>query len=255
MVPANDLEALEIIGLLRRVREEVLVSRQSHGATWTGLEAEIQRRIATVRSEEPERIILGVELGGGNSWGAINIDHHRYRDEDRSHPLSSLEQVAMRLGVKLDRRQKLVALNDRGWILAMQEAGASSEEIRSIRDEDIRAQGHGYEARGQAGADIAAARRIGRCLVVRCPGGVNPWHSDLLFGQADELLLLGQREWSYSGPRHLVLMALNLGEVRWSGGGEACGYFGILEPGAGAQQAILELLFGTRARRVRDLVE
>lgn len=254
VVPANDLEALEIIRLLEEQGEEVLVSRQPHGATWAGLEPEILKALESARPERPDVQILGVELGGRDPWGAVNVDHHRYRDEDRWNLLSSLEQVGALLQMPLSRRQQLAALNDRGWIPAMTEAGATAEEIREIREEDIRAQGHGPEARVQAESDIRGGQRFGDCVVMRCPQGANPWHADLLYGQANEVLHVGPDEWSYSGPRHLALMKLELDEVCWAGGAEKSGYFGVRRPGERSRRLVLQLLFGAQAVAVGDFL-
>lgn len=67
----------------------------------------------------------------------ISIDHHN----DKSGQLSSLEQVAAILDVELNRYQKLVAANDKGYIPAMKVLGASKEEIDEIRRKDREAQG------------------------------------------------------------------------------------------------------------------
>ncbi len=65
------------------------------------------------------------------------IDHHG----TRAHLPSAIEQVATILGVELNRYQKLVATNDRGYIPAMRCLCATEEEIRQIREADRKAQG------------------------------------------------------------------------------------------------------------------
>jgi len=60
------------------------------------------------------------------------IDHH---NEFYKKP-SSIEQIAKLLNIKLNRYQKLVALNDKGYIPAMEKFGATKEEIESIRQKD-----------------------------------------------------------------------------------------------------------------------
>src|ERR1035437_7630919 len=110
VVPQNDLEALAICELLESHGERVLFTSQPWGATWDRLEEGTQDCL----KKQQETRVYGVELSGPNSFGATNIDHHTYRDEDRWRPVSSLEQVAALLGVELDRRQELIAANDRG---------------------------------------------------------------------------------------------------------------------------------------------
>jgi len=65
------------------------------------------------------------------------IDHHNKEQNKKS----SLEQVAEILGVELSRYQKLVALNDSGYIPAMEKFGATEVEIEFIRQKDREAQG------------------------------------------------------------------------------------------------------------------
>jgi len=65
------------------------------------------------------------------------IDHH---NEFSGRP-SSLEQVADIIGVHLSRKQQLIAANDKGYIPAMQQLGATAEEISEIRFLDRQAQG------------------------------------------------------------------------------------------------------------------
>ena len=65
------------------------------------------------------------------------IDHHN----EYCHLPSSLEQVASVLGVELNRKQRLIAANDVGYIPAMKALMATDEEIAEIRREDRRAQG------------------------------------------------------------------------------------------------------------------
>ena len=94
ILPRNDGEAVEIERFLLARGETVLVSHQPWGASWQGLESSIRNQIPDGAA------VYGIELGGQPTiGGAVNIDHHRYRDEDRWRPDSSLEQVAARLGV------------------------------------------------------------------------------------------------------------------------------------------------------------
>lgn len=65
------------------------------------------------------------------------IDHHG----ENSHRTSSIEQIGELLGVKLDRWQRLVAVNDVGYIPGLIKAGATPEEIKEIRYRDRKAQG------------------------------------------------------------------------------------------------------------------
>ena len=240
VVPNNDGEAVEILRLLRERGERVLESHQRWGASWSKLEPRIQRELA----DSVGVPIFGVELEGPNPYGASNIDHHRYSGDDRSHPLSSVEQVAGIVGVQLDRWRTLVAINDRGYIPGLERFGASAEEIALVRAQDRDAQGLTAIHRERAQRDITAAEWSGRRAAVRCPDGSTSWHSDLLYPIADEWLLMGPATWSYSGPRHLKFTALELPEHTWTGGAEDRGYFGIETPSQRSQDNIRALFFG-----------
>lgn len=244
IVPRNDGEALEIAKLLSLHGEDHLVTGQPWGATWSSLEPAIVAVLAAL----PEDVkVYGVELAGPNPWGAIDIDHHTYDGDDRSHPLSSLEQVAGILGIKLDRWQQLVAANDRAYIPGLEEAGAHTDEIEKVRAQDRAAQGLTDGQRMQAVADIAGAEWRGSRVAVTCPEGTSSWHSDLLYPIASEWLLMGPSSWSYSGPRHKEFAALGL-PGSWSGGSPTSGYFGIPSPGPSVAQQLIERFFAEQQK-------
>jgi len=65
------------------------------------------------------------------------IDHHN----ELSQNPSSIEQIADILDIKLNKYEKLVALNDKGYIPAMEKFGATKQEINQIRQQDRVIQG------------------------------------------------------------------------------------------------------------------
>ena len=243
VVPLNDAEAVEIRKLLEARGERVLVTGQGWGATWAGLEPGVRDAIAGFSGGSGGGTVYGVELGGPNPYRAINIDHHKYGEEDRSHAASSLEQAAAILGVELDRWQRLIALNDRGYIPAMiTEAGATAAEIEAVRRADRSAQGVTAAQEAAAARDLEEhAEFSGDRVKVWCAEGSTAAHSDGLYGKAREILLMGPDEWNYYGPRHRVLAAMFEGRTgkTWCGGAEASGYFGIAAPEAGERERIL----------------
>jgi len=247
VVPCNDGEAVEIIALLREAGEHVLVSQQPWGASWAGLEPELRRQLDHQTAAPRSCQVEGVELAGPNPYGAANTDHHYYKSDDRRSPLSSLEQIAARLGRTLTRRQRLVAANDRGWVPAMRAEipDASPDEIEAVRAQDRAAQGLTPADRLRAERDLAAADWRGPRVLVPCPDGTSSWHSDLLYGRAGEWLLAGPLSWSYSGPRVADFLALGLPEDHWAG----AGFFGVSRPGAAAR-ARLEHCFWTSDSRI-----
>jgi len=86
---------------------------------------------------------------------SIVIDHHN--DRAGKFHLTSIEQTAELLGVKLNRYQQLISANDRGHIPAMRELGAAPEEIHNIRLYDRQCQGVTPE--DEAGAEEAIKTR------------------------------------------------------------------------------------------------
>jgi len=243
VVPVNDGEAAEVRDLLRQNGELVLISAQKWGASWAGLEPELQACMQQFRRSHPEGEIIGIELEGTNRCDARDIDHHRYSDSDRSNPLSSLEQVAAILGVALTRRQQLIAENDKGYIPAMRRAGATDEEIADIRVQDRAAQGITPANELQAEQDLASAQWRGRKVLVACPCGATSAHSDRLFGRADETLLVAPDKWAYFGCRHRLLHDHAFPEQHWSGGSPENGFFGILNPSPPSQEAVLRFFW------------
>ncbi|MCB9386057.1 MAG: hypothetical protein H6509_15710 [Bryobacterales bacterium] len=231
----NDGEAVEVRRLLEAAGERLVLSRQGWGARWDTLEEGCRRALLEFRHSHPDAEVLGVELAGPNEVGARNIDHHRYKDEDRSHPLSALEQVAQIVGVPLDRRQQLVAANDRGYIPAMLALGASQAEVADVRRQDRKAQGIDEETERIAQRDLEGLQRRGGRVFVECSINPTSAHADALFGKADESLLAGPSEWSYEGGRHRELAAMDWPEQHWSGGAPERGYFGIEAPSEASQ--------------------
>ncbi len=235
IIPANDGEAVEIRKILRTNGVDHVVTRQPWGATWAGLEPAVIEKIQEVLSVNPSIVMYGVELGGPARFGAINIDHHIYRDEDRSNEKSSIEQVAALLGIKLTRYQILVAANDKGWIPELKAMGASENEIKIIRAQDRLSQGVTPDQEAQAVVDINAAEVQGSKWLIRCPKGSTSAITDRLFGRYTELLTVDElnSKWIYFGPRHMLFYALTEGGTtfaRWAGGDPKNGFSGVEKP-------------------------
>jgi hypothetical protein len=248
IVPANDGEAVEIRKILQTAKISHVVTRQAWGATWVNLEPEVVVAIEGFISANPSAVIYGVELGGPARWGAINIDHHIYRDENRSNEKSSIEQVAALLGVELTRHQLLIAANDKGYIPAMKAMGATENEIKIVRAQDRLAQGVTPDQEAQAVADIQSAEIRGHKWLVRCPKGSTSAVTDRIFGQYAELLTVDgvNGKWIYFGPRHMQFYAITEGGTtlaRWAGGDPKNGFSGVEKPTEETQIKILEFFW------------
>lgn len=248
IIPRNDLESTEIVRVLEQFEEQAVISLQAWGASWEGLEAEVVSRVEGLLLQFPDAEVFGVELAGNPRWGGRNIDHHKFADGDRSCELGSLDQVAKILGHELNRYERLVSANDKGWIPAMLDLGASQGEVDTIRMADRCAQGITPDQEAQAVRDIAAAEWRGRKVLLRCPQGSNSAHTDRLFGQFDEALTIGPEKWIYFGSRarqiHDAVHAAGFGHQRdWVGGRVEAGYAGFISPTPDSQKLIEEFFW------------
>ena len=243
VIPVNDGETAEIVRLLRETFERLLTSGQRWGASWSGLEPELHRHIQDFLANHAGATVYGIELAEPNDFGGIDIDHHRDADADRTHPQSSLEQVAAILRHELDRWQMLVALNDRGYIPAMEGYGATPAEIAAVRAADRRAQGLTEADERRAADDLPAARWQGRTAFVPCGDRITSAHSDLLYGKADEILLSSPGELVYYGGRRQELEKSRFPGKHWSGGAPWGGYFGWSEPSHDVRERVKRWFF------------
>jgi len=124
-----DLEMVEIKKLLIKYNKHYIDRKLSWGARVSKYQDIIH----------PSTHYYGIELIEDMELpkNYIAIDHHNEHQDNKS----SLEQIAKILNVELSRYQKLVALNDSGYIPAMQKFGATEVEIELIRERDREAQG------------------------------------------------------------------------------------------------------------------
>lgn len=174
-------------------------------------------------------IIYGIELRNGKGLALPSnyrlVDHHNAFD----HQKSALEQVAAILGVELSRFESLVAANDKGYIPAMIEEGATKEEIEEIRFKDRQIQGVTKDDEEQAIEAIGGAYREGKVTVVFSKTSRFSAITDRLF-PFDSLLIRSEHELIYYGVGSEMLgktfqAMTGQGTVYYGGG--AKGYFGI----------------------------
>ncbi len=236
VVPVNDLEAVEIRNLLASAGEKVLVTQQRWGASWKKLESEVVAEINDLLQSNPNAEVVGIELFGDSFWNnSRTINHHTYGNKDDSHELSSIEQVAEELGVKLNRYLRLVAANDKAWFPGLKTAGATTGEADVIRQADRCAQGVTPDDEAQAVRDIESAERRGGKVLVRTSLSsyqVSPI-SDRLYRHAKEWLIAASNAWIYVGFRHFSIFAYLedknlLVEQDWKGGSDEFGYAGFV---------------------------
>lgn len=130
----GDAEMAEIRAILR----EKKIPFHDRGLCWG---AKVSDYGAEIRDLPDDAIPVLVELTPDMAVpeAGVVIDHHG--DQAGKDRKTSIEQTADLLGLELNRRQRLIAANDRGHIRAMREMGAFDEEIREIRELDRAAQG------------------------------------------------------------------------------------------------------------------
>lgn len=249
VIPNNDLEARTIGEMLKREGENFLVTGQAWGASWNNLEVELKEKID--EAIKNNMTIYGVELQG-DSNGAINVDHHKYGEDDRSNPKSSIEQVAEILGVKLTLDEQFVSANDKGYIPAMKKLGEElginendlEEIIKNVRMRDREAQGVTIEQEAQAEEAIKRLGNIGEMnyyLCVKIPHSKTAPVTDRLYEKYKNLLIIsGDGETNFFGETEMINRLNEIFPGGWSGGQleEGNGFWG----GYGDQEAIKETI-------------
>ena len=231
--PNNDLEAKAIVELLQKNNENLLVTAQQWGASWENLEEEIKNKIK--EAKDKQEAIYGIELQGDLD-GVINIDHHKYGDDDRLNPKSSIEQVADILGVELSLDEKFISENDKGYIPAMEKLGKElgigeedlQEIIANIRMRDRAMQGITPEQEAQSEEAIQKLGDLSEkrdYIQLDLPHSKTATIQDRLYGKMDNLLITsGDGETNFYGITDIISMLDEKFPGGWSGGQLDKGY-------------------------------
>lgn len=222
LLGGHDLEMMTIKRLLTSYGFNVLDRNLKWGACLSSY-ADI------FASPDPLLLIYGIELKDDlclSDPRYIPIDHHNCL----SYLPSSLEQTAAFIGHTLTRDEELIAANDRGYIPAMQDLGATKEQIDDIRLRDRRAQGVTEEDEALAEASIANnLEAVGNeTLIVNSLTSQFSTICDRLYPYR-RLLVFTDEEWVFygDGKENLVAeMAVNISAgLVYHGGGDS-GYIG-----------------------------
>ncbi|MBN3036606.1 MAG: hypothetical protein JW861_13550 [Bacteroidales bacterium] len=159
----------------------------------------------------------------------IEIDHHN----EKSGWPTSIEQVAGLLNIELTDYQKLVAANDRGYIPAMKQMGASEELICEIRAKDREAQG--VTERDEQLAEKSIENNLeyrNGITVIRSETMKFSAITDRRYGLDHRLLIYTSRNLCFYGNGVALLSARYTDFIKsnkaYSGGGEN-GFFGLAE--------------------------
>jgi len=220
LLGGHDLEMNGIGKMLRQNRKIVYDLHLSWGAR-------LSSYTYVLNSEDT---FVGIELTEDIPPPAhyIAIDHHN----ENSHKASSIEQIAELLGIKLNREQQLIAANDRGYIPAMIEMGATPDEITDIRCRDREAQGITEEDELLAEQSIRENLSTEKDLII--VNALTPRFSaitDRLF-PFEKLLIYSNDSLTYYGRQAKAIAGLFMPLVEkhkaYYGGGEN-GFFGIAQ--------------------------
>ena len=225
VTPVNDGEAVQIKNILKNKNIKTLITKQSWGASWSGLEPEIKKEIEEYKNKGYQ--IYGVELQGSAPEGTVNIDHHRYDGDDRSNEKSSLEQVSELIGYKLSLFEEFVSANDKGFIPAMlalaKNKNLNKKEteklIEKVRLQDRAAQGITPEQEDIAEEAIKKAEVFDRLTVIHMEHSKTATVCDRLYGKYKNLLVVSSDgEVNFFGSREVIQKLSGLVEGSWSGG-------------------------------------
>lgn len=230
IVPKNDAEAVRIIEILQERKEKVLITSQSWGASWDGLEEEIKKEVSEIWKKYQlslEKVdIYGVELQG-KALNVLckNLDHHFYADDDRSNSKSSLEQVSEVINYQMNNFDKMISANDTGYIPAMKSididiTNAEREAlIIKVRALDRSCQGIIEEQEKQAIESIENnLEKIDGTIIIKSPHSKCACYTDRLFGKYKRLLIISEDgESNFYGDKKTIEALFNKFEG-WKGG-------------------------------------
>ena len=221
LIGGYDLEMISIIHILEKRRDCVVWDNHLR---WDNAFLSSYQQTLLQYNDSP---IYGIELREDIAvpFHYHRIDHHNGQNEE----LSSIEQVASILNVRLTRYEMLVAANDKGYIPAMLALSATEEEIQTIRLQDRRAQGVSEEDEMKAVWAINNnLTHCGQLIVVKSTTSSFSPICDRLYPY-QSLLVYTDNEWMFygEGKAELVeqLKTEIVSEIVFSGGGSN-GYIG-----------------------------
>jgi hypothetical protein len=248
-----DLEMITIRDLLHQVApERVHDKRLTWGAKASDYSGEIRQALA--RSMTPVLVELVDDLGL-DATTILVADHHGERAGE-GQP-TSLHQIFALLGLPPEgwtRWFELVATNDRGYIPALVEMGATPEEIVQIRTADRAAQGITPEEETAGEHAVAQAQTVanGRLTIVHLPHARTATVADRLQLELGgpgykNLLVYCPEEVNFFGSGKLVRALDKQFPGGWYGGAlPARGFWGHDAPVPDVLPVLLEWLRKTR---------
>lgn len=157
LLGGKDLEMVEIEKILKKSDCKYIDNDLSWGA-------KLSDYLIQLKGLKKDDIVVGIELykdiNIANKY--IDIEHHN----KNINKLSAIEQVAQMLNIELNRYQNLVAENDKGYIQALKDFGATDKEINDIRTRDRKCQGVTEEDERLAQRSIKENKRTENEVVI-----------------------------------------------------------------------------------------
>lgn len=223
----HDLEMVTIRELLARYTSCVIHDRLLR---WGAKASDYRAEIAAALEAGAVPVLIELKLDLPLPSDKIRVIDHHGAQAGHDKP-TSLEQVFALLnlpGTLWDRHLQLVAANDRGYIPAMLELGASRQEIESIRQQDRHAQGITV---AEEQAAVVAVQQLdylldGRLIVAHLPHNKTAALIDRLqLGQLDQsdagcgnVLVFSPREVNFFGNGKAVYALASAFPGGWYGG-------------------------------------
>lgn len=242
----HDLEMLTIKDLLTAEKQAFFDKSLKWGAKASHYKDEILQALA--RGEQPVLIELGLDLPELNQQ-LLLIDHHGEGAKEKPSALAQVFELLALPASRWTRYLDLVAANDVGHVAAMQQRGATQEEIKAIRRADREAQGITQEQEAQAQQAMKGLRVVcgGKLTVVVLPHNKTATVADALDKALggpgfENLLILSPQETNFYGAGEIVDF-LHTDYGGWKGGNlPEYGFWGMTNSPPEIEEAITLLL-------------
>lgn len=216
-----DAEMVEI----RKILEKASLRFYDHKLQWGAKLSDYKKKLDTI-SKDDQPVLIELELDVLYPENTLIIDHHN--PVKASGNLSSIEQIANLLNVKLNSWQKLIAINDVAWIDGLIEVGATQEEIENIRAFDRKCQGVNEKSEKEAEEAIMKMDAHGNLAVVEIPHKHASAVIDRLYSKFENILVFSPNETNFSGRGDIVKFLAEQYPDSWFGGNLPIkGFWGI----------------------------
>lgn len=206
----HDAEMVEIKDIL----EQNGLSFYNKELSWGAKLSAYQEELKILKNKTPVLIEIYTDISYPKN--TIIIDHHDIiSGKDKP---SSIEQVADLIGLKLTRRQTLIAANDKGHIKGLINAGATNKEIDEIRAFDRKCQGVTREEEINSKEICDKFNSNGDIDVIEVPFIHTSPITDTLYGRYKNLLIITPVDINFYGNGKVIKRLSKTFEEGWYGG-------------------------------------